>query len=209
MRILKVYSVYRLLVYVMLPIAFCLQFIKGFRNRGYWARWGERLGVVSIEGPVDCWIHAVSVGEVRAVVPLVRSILGERPECRICVTTTTPTGSATVHQLLGDLVEHCYLPYDTGVGVRQFLARVRPKTGLIIETEIWPNLIHIVHHRTSFSLASSHALTFAHLFFPALLLHAPLIRPSSFLFWTCVPRVLDRDSFSYLSYPCSLFVLKL
>ena len=139
---MKVYSLYRLSVYFLLPIALCLQFIKGFRNRGYWARWGERLGVVSIEGPVDCWIHAVSVGEVRAIVPLVRSILGERPECRLCVTTTTPTGSATVHQLLGDLVEHCYLPYDTGFGIRQFLARVQPKAGLIVETEIWPNLIH-------------------------------------------------------------------
>lgn len=132
---------YRLMVYVLLPVVLLMQLAKGFRNRAYWQRWGERLGLVTVEAPIDCWIHAVSVGEVRAIVPFVQSILRKRPEYKICVTTTTPTGSITVGQLFSDRVEHCYLPYDTGIGVRQFLSRVRPKVGLIVETEIWPNLI--------------------------------------------------------------------
>jgi 3-deoxy-D-manno-octulosonic-acid transferase len=133
--------VYRLMVYLVLPVVLLMQLVKGFRNRAYWQRWGERLGLVTVEGPIDCWIHAVSVGEVRAVVPLVKSILEKRPDCKICVTTTTPTGSTTVGQLFAGRIEHCYLPYDTGIGVRQFLSRVRPRVGLIVETEIWPNLI--------------------------------------------------------------------
>lgn len=133
--------IYRLMVYLLLPVTLLMQLVKGFRNRAYWQRWGERFGLVTIEGPIDCWIHAVSVGEVRAIAPLIQSILRERPNCKICVTTTTPTGSMTVDQLFAGRVEHCYLPYDTGMGVRQFLSRIRPQVGLIVETEIWPNLI--------------------------------------------------------------------
>lgn len=133
--------VYRLMVYLVLPLVLLLQLVKGFRNKAYWKRWGERLGFVAVEGPIDCWIHAVSVGEVRAIVPLVHSILENRPDCKICVTTTTPTGSITVRQLFANRVAHCYLPYDTGIGVSNFLSRVRPQVGLIVETEIWPNLI--------------------------------------------------------------------
>jgi 3-deoxy-D-manno-octulosonic-acid transferase len=133
--------IYRLMMYLLLPVTLLMQLVKGFRNRAYWQRWGERFGLVTIEGPIDCWIHAVSVGEVRAIAPLVQSILRERPNCKICVTTTTPTGSITVDQLFAGRVEHCYLPYDTGMGVRQFLSRIRPQVGLIVETEIWPNLI--------------------------------------------------------------------
>ena len=106
------------MVYLLLPVVLLMQLAKGFRNRAYWQRWGERLGLVKVDAPIDCWIHAVSVGEVRAIVPLVQSVLRTRPEYRVCVTTTTPTGSITVGQLFSDRVEHCYLPYDTGIGVR-------------------------------------------------------------------------------------------
>ena len=143
---------YGVLTYLLLPVALLAQFTKGFRNRDYWSRTSERFGKVPFSGSVDCWIHAVSVGEVRAVVPLVQRMLRDTPELAICVTTTTPTGSATVVQLLGDSVKHCYLPYDTPRGISKFLKRLQPRSGLIVETEIWPNLIE-TNHRLGIKLA--------------------------------------------------------
>jgi len=88
------------------------------------------------------WLHAVSVGEVRASAPLVQALQRDYPRHRILITTMTPTGSATVRQLFGDSVAHCYVPYDLPTAVRRFLSRTRPRLALIMETELWPNLFH-------------------------------------------------------------------
>ena len=138
---------YRIAVYLVLPFALVAQAIKGFRNRAYWKRWGERLGYSGLATPVDLWIHAVSVGEVRAAVPMINRFIADMPDLRILVTTMTPTGSDTVGQLLGDRVEHCYLPYDTGGGITRFLDCARPSMAVVMETEIWPNLIRLCSER--------------------------------------------------------------
>ena len=115
---------------------------RGFRNRGYWRRWGERFGFVPrLDGPV-IWVHAVSVGEARACAPLVKALQRDYPRQRVLITTMTPTGSATVRALFGDSVAHCYVPYDLPTAVWRFLNRTRPRLALILETEIWPNLFH-------------------------------------------------------------------
>jgi 3-deoxy-D-manno-octulosonic-acid transferase len=88
------------------------------------------------------WIHAVSVGEVQAAVPLVRALRSGTRDLRILVTTTTPTGRARVQQALGDSVLHRYAPYDLPGVVRRFLERVRPRLVIIMETELWPNILH-------------------------------------------------------------------
>ncbi|HEY5655010.1 MAG TPA: glycosyltransferase N-terminal domain-containing protein, partial [Woeseiaceae bacterium] len=84
------------------------------------------------------WLHAVSVGEVQAAIPLIRRLLREYPARRLVVSTVTPTGAERVAALFGDRVDHCYLPYDTPGAVRQFFESIRPDVALIMETEIWP-----------------------------------------------------------------------
>ncbi|MEK7758853.1 MAG: glycosyltransferase N-terminal domain-containing protein [Pseudomonadota bacterium] len=114
---------------------------------GYWQRWGERFGFVPrLSGPV-IWLHAVSVGEVRASAPLVKALARDYPGHRILVTTMTPTGSATVGELFGAAVAHCYVPYDLPTAVWRFLNRTRPRLALIMETELWPNLFHQCRQR--------------------------------------------------------------
>jgi 3-deoxy-D-manno-octulosonic-acid transferase len=81
------------------------------------------------------------VGEVNAVAPLVDSLLDALPGQRLLITTITPTGSARVRALWGERVEHVYLPYDLSGAVRRFLAHFAPKIALVVETELWPNLL--------------------------------------------------------------------
>src|SRR5690606_25703539 len=86
-------------------------------------------------------VHAVSVGEVNAVAPLVNALLEAAPERRLLITTITPTGSARVRAIWGERVDHVYLPYDLGGAVRRFLGHFRPEIALVVETELWPNLL--------------------------------------------------------------------
>lgn len=115
---------------------------RGRRSPGYRRRWQERFGffaALPVEGTV--WIHAVSVGEVQAALPLI-SWLQEQRNLPVLVTTTTPTGSERVRQQLANQVFHVYAPYDLPGVIRRFLKRVRPSLVIIMETEIWPNLFH-------------------------------------------------------------------
>lgn len=133
---------YSLLLYSLIPLAVTRLVWRSFRNRGYRQRWVERFGFVArLDGPV-IWVHAVSVGEVRAALPLVRALQRDYPGHRILVTTMTPTGSATVGELFGNSVAHCYAPYDLPTAVWRFLNRTRPVLALVMETELWPNLFH-------------------------------------------------------------------
>ncbi|TQV62407.1 MAG: 3-deoxy-D-manno-octulosonic acid transferase, partial [Halothiobacillaceae bacterium] len=123
------------------PLAFARLWLKGRDNPAYRERWGERLG----HGPdlpkrPRLWVHAVSVGEVIAAAPLIRAWQARHPDWAVLVTTTTPTGSAQVRRLFGDAIEHVYLPYDLPGAVRRFFAHARPTLGVIMETELWPNL---------------------------------------------------------------------
>ncbi len=139
---------YSLLLYLLLPAVLVRLGWKGVRNPAYWRRWPERWGFVSpLPQPGAIWLHAVSVGETRAAVPLVHALLQRYPGRRILITTMTPTGSAQVQKLFGDEVAHCYVPYDLPDAVRRFLDRTRPGLALIMETELWPNLFHQCHRR--------------------------------------------------------------
>jgi 3-deoxy-D-manno-octulosonic-acid transferase len=91
--------------------------------------------------------HAVSVGEVHAAQPLIDAVLRARPGLRVIVTATTPTGSERVRKLFGNRVEHVYLPYDLPGAVQRFLTTFSPALLVLLETELWPNLIHYSHRR--------------------------------------------------------------
>jgi len=98
------------------------------------------LGVARRGGTPAVWIHAVSVGEAQAAVPIARALLERHPGQPLLITTTTPTGRERVRQALGDAVEHCFVPYDLPWLAARFVDRVRPRALIVMETELWPNL---------------------------------------------------------------------
>lgn len=116
---------------------------RGLRIPDYWRRWSERFGASPIlsEHADVIWIHAVSVGEVEASRPLVAILQTEFPQHQLLITTMTPTGSERVKLLFADSVAHCYVPYDLPFIIQRFLQRSHPQFGIIMETEIWPNLL--------------------------------------------------------------------
>ena len=139
---------YTLLLYAMLPYVVLRLAWRARRQRGYLEHVAERFGRYArkAEGPV-IWVHAVSVGETRAAAPLVSALRGKYPRHRILLTHMTPTGRETGEQLFGDDVIRCYLPYDFPGAVAHFLDHFRPRVGIVMETEIWPNLIHACRAR--------------------------------------------------------------
>ncbi|WP_323758651.1 lipid IV(A) 3-deoxy-D-manno-octulosonic acid transferase [Immundisolibacter sp.] len=131
---------YSCLLTASLPLAFGRLLWRSRHTPAYRRRWAERLGFAAAAAPGGVWLHAVSVGEVNAALPLIVALQKARPELPLLVTTTTPTGSAHLRSRVGDSVAHCYLPYDLPGAVRRFLGRQRPRLGIILETELWPNL---------------------------------------------------------------------
>ncbi|GAA0718936.1 lipid IV(A) 3-deoxy-D-manno-octulosonic acid transferase [Dokdonella soli] len=133
--------VYTLTLYLLTPFVVYRLAARGIKYHGYFARWRERFGFFPDPGIRDSiWIHAVSLGEVNAAVPLIEALMRRYRDSRFVITTVTPTGSDRVLQLFGDRVFHVYLPYDLTTAVKRFLDRVRPRLAVIMETEIWPNL---------------------------------------------------------------------
>ena len=133
--------IYTLTLYLLMPFVVYRLAARGFKYHGYFARWRERFGFFPDPGVRDSiWIHAVSLGEVNAAVPLIEALMRRYRDSRFVITTVTPTGSDRVLQLFGDRVFHVYLPYDLTSAVKRFLDRVRPRLAVIMETEIWPNL---------------------------------------------------------------------
>ncbi len=133
---------YSLLLYLLLPAVLLRLCWRARRAPDYARRRGERFGwVAPLSGPV-IWVHAVSVGETLAAAPLIRHLRTHHPHATLLVTTTTPTGSQRVRALFGTGVAHCYAPYDFPDAVARFLRRVQPALLVIMETELWPNLLH-------------------------------------------------------------------
>jgi 3-deoxy-D-manno-octulosonic-acid transferase len=133
---------YTLAVYALLPWALLHLLWRGRRQPDYRRHWGERFGYyrqATANGVI--WLHAVSVGETRAAQPLVAALRARYPTRRIVVSHMTPTGRDTAAALFGATVDSIYLPYDTPGAVARFLDHFRPALGLIVETELWPNLI--------------------------------------------------------------------
>lgn len=135
--------IYIVLSYLLTPLILLHLFYKGFGNRDYWKRNGERFGFYPGTVPAGAiWVHAVSVGEVQAASALVNSLLKRYPQRPLVITTTTPTGSDRVRALFGDRVIHCYAPFDLAWPVKRFFDWCRPTIAIILETELWPNLYH-------------------------------------------------------------------
>lgn len=134
-------AIYNALIYLLAPFALAMNLWRGRRDPAYRERLSERWGYTRLRfDRKPIWIHAVSVGEVQAGVALVRALQKKYPDRPFLMTTGTPTGAQRVRALFGDSVQHAYLPYDMRGAVGRFLERLRPAVGIVMETEIWPNL---------------------------------------------------------------------
>lgn len=131
---------YNLLTYLLLIPYAGYWLIRGLGNRTYLDRLGQRVGLGFPKIDRCIWIHAVSVGEVQASLPLIRVLMERFPQRALLVTTVTPTGAARVKAVFGDRVHHSYIPFEFPNAVNSFFESVNPDAALIMETEIWPNL---------------------------------------------------------------------
>ena len=139
---------YSLLWWVSLPLVLLRLWWRGRKEPGYRQHIAERLGFYDGPAPVVdgrlVWLHAVSVGETRAAEPLIRELLDVFPDCALLLTHMTPTGRAAGRELYakyGERLHQVYLPYDTGWMVKRFLLHFTPRLCILMETEVWPNLI--------------------------------------------------------------------
>lgn len=136
---------YTALLWALMPFILLRLLWRSIKAPAYRQRWAERFGFVPqrpADAPAAIWIHAVSVGEVQAIVPLVKALQAHCLPNTLLVTTTTPTGSAHLRATLGQSVQHVYLPYDVPFAIQRFLTRQRPRLLLLVETELWPNLLY-------------------------------------------------------------------
>lgn len=139
---------YNILFTLILPLIIVRLLWRSLKAPAYAKRWAERFGLPTLDKTQRdqkgrwLWIHAVSVGESIAAAPLIRKLRAEHPELPIVVTTMTPTGSERVREMFGSDVCHVYAPYDHPLAVTNFLRRFQPHTLVIMETELWPNIIH-------------------------------------------------------------------
>jgi len=136
-------ALYDILWYAALPLLPLRLWWRGRREPGYREKVGERFGRYPTPGDERdvLWIHAVSLGETRAAAPLVERVLRELPGATVLLTHMTATGRAAGAALAGDRVVQAWLPYDAPFAVRGFLDHWKPRAGMLMETEVWPNLV--------------------------------------------------------------------
>jgi len=135
-------ALYSAALYLLLPFVTVKLWWRGRREPGYRRRVGERFGRYGFTPASGVlWVHAVSVGEARAAAPLVRALQEAFADHDLLITCSTAAGRDTVKQVYGESVSSTWLPYDYPGAVRTFLEHFRPRLGVLIETEIWPNLL--------------------------------------------------------------------
>lgn len=135
--------IYSILLYLIAPFAMLYLKKRGLKNPNYNYNWHERFGLCLNNNGIKpiIWIHSVSVGETRATAGLVYLLEQQYPDYQILITTMTPTGRETARNLYPNAIIH-YVPYDLPHAVINFYKTFKPQIGIIMETEIWPNLIH-------------------------------------------------------------------
>jgi 3-deoxy-D-manno-octulosonic-acid transferase len=135
-------SAYTLLMRAALPLVFLRYAWRARREPAYGAHWGERLGFAAAAAPPGrLWLHAVSLGETRAAAALINELRARHPGLRLLLTHGTATGRAAGAELLRAGDAQAWLPLDTPGAVRRFLRTQRPAAGVLMETEVWPNLL--------------------------------------------------------------------
>lgn len=150
-QIMIILRIYQILWWLLLPVIVVLRLWRDWRSPLGLQNFQDRFGFQKFP-KVDLIIHAVSLGEVRAVTPLVKRLLVEKPSLRILFTATTLTGSDQIQRTFKRALSeaqlfHTYLPFDFGPSIASFLKQTSPEAILIMETEIWPNLFYQAEKR--------------------------------------------------------------
>lgn len=138
---------YTILLYLALPYIFIRLGWRSLRQPDYRQRLAERLGFYPFKLERCIWVHAVSVGEALAAIPLIKSLKARHPDLPLLVTTMTPTGAARLKATLGHDIKLAYLPYDWPDAMQRFLNTMNPVIAIIMETEMWPNLLFACRKR--------------------------------------------------------------
>ena len=142
------YAFYRMISSLLPFVATLNLFRRSWREPDYRLRIKERFGFVpSTIQRGAIWVHAVSAGEVIAAEMLVNQLLESSNTPRVLMTTTTPSGSAEISRRFGTRVDHCYMPYDAHRCVLRFLKHTQPSALILMETELWPNLLYVTHRQ--------------------------------------------------------------
>ena len=144
-------TLYNLLLHLLTPFALLRLYYKSRQNPAYREHIHERFARhLPPALPNTLWIHTVSVGEFLAIRPLLDALLAAHPDHNLWLTCTTPTGRAQIAQYHAQHPErtvYSYLPYDTTTNIRRALDHIRPRLIILMETEIWPNLIRLAAKR--------------------------------------------------------------
>ncbi len=134
--------IYSVLFYLAVPLLLLRLLWRSRAVPEYRRRWCERFAYFPKPKPHGIWIHAVSLGEFVAAIPMVKTLMQRYPDLPITITSMTITGSNRIQKELGSQVFHVYVPYDLPTVVNRFLTQVKPKIVVILETELWPNILH-------------------------------------------------------------------
>lgn len=144
-------TLYSLLLRLLVPGMLLRLLWRSRLNPAYRQRLFQRVGMGLSHGAPSAssviWFHAVSVGETIAVAPIINAVLAAKPHLHVVVTSTTPTGAAQVQRLFGERVQNLWAPIDTPGAVHRFYEHMRPRVVVLVETEIWPNIIHAAKQR--------------------------------------------------------------
>lgn len=141
--------IYTVLFYLSLPVILLRLLWRARKNPAYAKRWPERFGVIPhIPKKNGIWLHAVSVGESLAAIPLIKALQQKYPDLPIIITNTTPTGAERIQATFKkDEVAQFYLPYDIPMALQLFLNKIQPRLAILMETELWPNLLYLCGQR--------------------------------------------------------------
>ena len=133
---------YSALLYLLLPMVAGKLALRCIKQAAYRPHWRERFGFYRLPRQSGViWLHCVSVGETRAAASLIHALLAQYPERSLLLTHSSPSGRATSEALFGNRVQRAYLPFDIPFMVRRFLTHFQPDLGVLLETEIWFNLL--------------------------------------------------------------------
>ncbi|HEX6722162.1 MAG TPA: 3-deoxy-D-manno-octulosonic acid transferase, partial [Burkholderiaceae bacterium] len=133
---------YICIAYLIAPLFVGAMVVRGLRDPVHWRGFSQRFGFGQAVRSRSIWVHAVSVGEVQAGVPLIEALLKRFPDIPLVLTTVTSTGRARAEALFGSRADVRYVPIDLPGSVSRFFQRIQPQLAIILETEIWPNLYH-------------------------------------------------------------------
>lgn len=187
------------LMYALVPYILLRLWWKSRRSAAYRQRIAERFSIgKDLPGPVDVWLHAVSLGEAVAATPLIEQMLAK--DWTVLVTTMTPTGSQHIRTRFQSRVSHQYVPYDLPVCVQRFIQRIKPRLAVIMETELWPNLIYF-SDKAGIPILLINARLSDRAFEQYKKIRVLLQPTMQLLSWVGAQSALDADRYQYMGVP--------